>query len=208
MNHGVDGYRKGCRCDECKSAKRNSARKYKLSLQNLPLDDPRHGKISTAKAGCKCEKCLQAIVDYKLRNLNSLSAHGTLNGYGYGCRCVDCRKAQADHMQAYYLSTLEASRNRVKVKEQRRRAKKTGLDCGCVTRKRLEDLFIIECGLCAYCGLPGSSMDHIIPISRGGPHCISNLRWACQKCNSSKGAKELIEFTNKKIQPIMFCYLT
>lgn len=30
------------------------------------------------------------------------------------------------------------------------------------------------------------SIDHVIPLARGGPHCLANLRPACRRCNSSK----------------------
>jgi 5-methylcytosine-specific restriction endonuclease McrA len=50
--------------------------------------------------------------------------------------------------------------------------------------------------LCAYCG-GGERMtiDHVIPISRGGPHILANLRPACQRCNFSKHKKKLGEWT-------------
>lgn len=31
------------------------------------------------------------------------------------------------------------------------------------------------------------SVDHIIPVSHGGTNEMSNLRWACKSCNSSRG---------------------
>lgn len=43
---------------------------------------------------------------------------------------------------------------------------------------------------CTYCGSAGSGRslhcDHILAVSRGGGHELSNLTTACQKCNSSK----------------------
>lgn len=57
-------------------------------------------------------------------------------------------------------------------------------------------------GLCAYCGsCPDNiTMDHDIPISRGGSHTASNVVPACLKCNSSKGARTATEFILWKIQ--------
>jgi 5-methylcytosine-specific restriction endonuclease McrA len=31
------------------------------------------------------------------------------------------------------------------------------------------------------------TLDHVIPLTRGGAHTASNLRVACRSCNSSKG---------------------
>lgn len=33
-----------------------------------------------------------------------------------------------------------------------------------------------------------ASLDHIIPISKGGPHCEANVQCACLRCNVSKNA--------------------
>jgi len=43
---------------------------------------------------------------------------------------------------------------------------------------------------CAYCGGAGPlERDHIIPLSRGGFHTISNIAPACRFCNASKGSR-------------------
>lgn len=42
---------------------------------------------------------------------------------------------------------------------------------------------------CAYCGGPGGSIDHIVPLARGGTNDRSNLASACIPCNSAKGAQ-------------------
>jgi 5-methylcytosine-specific restriction endonuclease McrA len=40
---------------------------------------------------------------------------------------------------------------------------------------------------CWMCGGEAGTVDHVIPLAAGGPHCLSNLRPACRSCNSSKG---------------------
>jgi Pyruvate/2-oxoacid:ferredoxin oxidoreductase delta subunit len=45
---------------------------------------------------------------------------------------------------------------------------------------------------CIYCGSTENlSLDHIIPLSKGGPDIISNQVYACRSCNSSKGSKDI-----------------
>lgn len=48
---------------------------------------------------------------------------------------------------------------------------------------------------CAYCG--GSqhlSIDHLIPLHRGGEDCGENYVLACRRCNSSKGCKDVVQW--------------
>lgn len=32
-------------------------------------------------------------------------------------------------------------------------------------------------------------LDHVIPVSKGGPHCYANVQTACAPCNLAKGAR-------------------
>lgn len=45
-------------------------------------------------------------------------------------------------------------------------------------------------GHCAYCGKEAElTLDHVIPLSKGGKHSIDNVVPACLHCNDSKGAR-------------------
>lgn len=49
---------------------------------------------------------------------------------------------------------------------------------------------------CAYCGAAEHrsaelEIEHVVPISKGGPHLLSNIVPACTSCNSSKRRQEL-----------------
>lgn len=59
-----------------------------------------------------------------------------------------------------------------------------------------------ELPLCQYCfrlisGKP--TIDHIVPLSRGGKHAKGNLVAACKSCNSSKGSKLLPEWRGMEV---------
>ncbi|WP_245930031.1 HNH endonuclease [Allonocardiopsis opalescens] len=43
-----------------------------------------------------------------------------------------------------------------------------------------------ENGRCAYCERPGDTVDHIVPVSRGGPSDWLNTVLACGPCNNRK----------------------
>lgn len=55
---------------------------------------------------------------------------------------------------------------------------------------------LIEDPYCYYCGcrltLDDSTLDHAIPLSKGGTNEWSNLVLACYECNQDKGDKIII----------------
>jgi 5-methylcytosine-specific restriction endonuclease McrA len=53
---------------------------------------------------------------------------------------------------------------------------------------------------CAYCGKQDCKLqiEHIVPRSKGGSNRASNLALACEKCNQTKGAKNIEDFLKKK----------
>ena len=59
---------------------------------------------------------------------------------------------------------------------------------------RLHDL---DGGDCAYCGEPATCIDHVMPISKGGPNTIDNTVLACTSCNARKAAKLDIDMISR-----------
>lgn len=52
---------------------------------------------------------------------------------------------------------------------------------------------------CAWCGTEENiTVDHVIPLDRGGRHSIGNLQPLCLSCNSSKNNKLMIEWKRYK----------
>lgn len=50
-------------------------------------------------------------------------------------------------------------------------------------------------GECVYCGAKERlSMDHVVPVTRGGSHGVGNIVPACVSCNASKGNSFLMEW--------------
>ncbi len=48
---------------------------------------------------------------------------------------------------------------------------------------------------CTYCGQVGDlTVEHMVPLSRGGPDHPDNAVFVCKRCNSSKGSKRLYEY--------------
>ena len=53
-------------------------------------------------------------------------------------------------------------------------------------------------GRCWYCGvkcpLAAGTLDHRVPVKRGGTTTVANLAWSCRDCNSAKGQHSLAEY--------------
>ena len=61
------------------------------------------------------------------------------------------------------------------------------------SRPSKKTVWLRDKGACQYCdkklSIKESTIDHVIPKSRGGNHSWSNVVIACQKCNQKKGSK-------------------
>ena len=81
------------------------------------------------------------------------------------------------------------------------RAKRRGAE-GSFTIDDINALMEAQAGCCAasWCRRKirdSYSVDHIIPISRGGRNDKTNLQLLCRSCNSSKGPRTMQEWENK-----------
>jgi 5-methylcytosine-specific restriction endonuclease McrA len=79
----------------------------------------------------------------------------------------------------------------------RQRCEKHGVKCENVVPLMVFRRDNFQCQLCGIatdpCATPSHesypTIDHIIPVSRGGPHTYDNVQCACRKCNTRKGTK-------------------
>ena len=95
---------------------------------------------------------------------------------GYVSHCKMCRKAIAVRNQYN-----EKRANRV-----------YGTDDGSINSESLKDLFIPSKNCCV-CDdkmeFNDKTLDHIVPLSKGGRHILSNVMVMCHRCNSAKNNK-------------------
>ena len=71
---------------------------------------------------------------------------------------------------------------------------------GTLTDQDWQDAKVFFNNTCAYCGVDSKlTMDHIIPISKGGKTTPDNIIPACSSCNSSKQAEDVVEWYTKQV---------
>jgi len=102
-------------------------------------------------------------------------------------------EANPERMRKAKAKWAQANPEYARAKEQRRRAQKMGAPSD-FTAEQWDDILAKSDYRCAYCGVRFSektrpTQDHVIPLSKGGPHTASNIVPACRSCNCRKGAK-------------------
>ena len=127
--------------------------------------------------------------------------HGSW-GYQTGCRCDECLAWRDSYYstpemlakrRAYYKDPERRARYRAgeRIRESRREA---ALREAPTTKFSSDDLaarlsMFAGCWICGADLSDGMHVDHVKPLSKGGPHMLSNLRPSCPDCNTRKGAQ-------------------
>ncbi|HET8569104.1 MAG TPA: HNH endonuclease [Candidatus Limnocylindria bacterium] len=104
---------------------------------------------------------------------------------------ADPRKVN-DYQKAWRAAHPELARAYVRLSIHRRRSQIAGEH---ITAKQLFALFEAHGNRCFYCGTTGRmTVDHRVPLSRGGTNSLENLVPACRSCNSMKHDRTDDEF--------------
>ena len=117
-------------------------------------------------------------------------------------------KANSEYRQENYERRIEierASRERNKDKNRpsknARQSVRNRLVSGSKYVIIYKDLKRIYSQPCFNCGsMNNQSLDHRIPLSRGGEHKIGNMLTLCQPCNASKHSRTIMEWKLSKIK--------
>jgi len=104
------------------------------------------------------------------------------------------REKIAEQQKQYYQQYYQENREKFKARSQKRRARKRNA-AGNATAAEIQARFDYHGNQCYYCGCDGKmTIEHRIPLSRGGTHWPANIVPACERCNKSKGVKTEKEF--------------
>lgn len=120
---------------------------------------------------------------------------------GHEPKCRKChRQHERERMAARRYANPEQEAKYRKDYSKARYEKLSRVSDGTVTRDLVAGLRSMATE-CPYCGRSLShankSLDHIVPISKGGTHSADNVLICCKTCNSAKGAKDFDEWISR-----------
>lgn len=173
-------------------------REYQRTLSRRSDLEIQHDREQAHPDGEKsCSRC--GIAKPLISFLAARNRRDGLDSRCRACRRASDRKYRAEHLhevnarqrsydRKHYHTDLGASRAHGRARERRRRVR--DLDA-----MGWPSMLAVYAGMCAYCGVSrADSIDHVIPLSRGGPHATENIIPACFSCNASKNNKTALEF--------------
>lgn len=197
----VGGYKRHLRasedpCEECLEAYRQWYREWaKGNSEKLREQGRRYERANTGKRREKSRRWREANPDhvkkygraYRQANVEALKIRQRAYRQANAERIKERDKTRS---RAYRRTNVEV----VREQERRRRAREAAAPTIPYTAAQLEQrmsMFGGRCWLRIHCdGAPMEQIEHVIALSLGGWHCLSNLRPSCHSCNSAKGNKD------------------
>jgi len=210
----VNGYKYWkCRCEACKTAKSGHARKYRAShretirKQQKAWVEANREHVQDYHRNYRAERrpeLLQRQLEYrKARRVELAAKQREYN--------ANNREAIAEYMRTRYtgdgkfaesarqrvrqwvLDNPERARMNTRLAASRRRARIRNATVVPFTQEQLDQRMAYYGNRCyiktSACTGGFDDIDHVKPISSGGAHMLSNLRPACEPCNSRKHAR-------------------
>lgn len=118
--------------------------------------------------------------------------------YDYRKPCIDC--GQPSYGQRCRACADRTQRFRPDDDPRVRRADREKAAPGLTRRQRdaLMRKWRTSQARCAYCQSPATTMDHIVPLVRGGTNHEGNLAPCCKRCNSSKAGWLISEWRHNR----------
>lgn len=114
-----------------------------------------------------------------------------LQGYSY---CVICNKIFTPKRSNSYYCYSNSCQQEIKKQRQRIKDFRKRSVFGHISEYELFTLFNRD-KKCVYCSSENKlTIDHILPISRGGTNEFHNLVLCCQSCNSKKSNNNVFDF--------------
>lgn len=130
----------------------------------------------------------------RARILTRVKAHAAANRERILAYQADYYAAHTEKVKANVAAYRAAFPERKRHLENRRRVRKVG-NGGSHTLAERQEKFAQLGNACVYCGSAGRlTVDHDVPLARGGTDDISNVLPSCRSCNSRKSTRTAQEY--------------
>lgn len=162
--------------------------------------DSGHGPAATRCIPCSSAHAARADAAWQRRNVGrayrTKAAWAEANRDACRARLRAFYRAHPERYRAYQIANADRVRGWKRDRENRRRARKASVASEVFTSQEIFDRDRWVCGICQQVVDPSirwpdgrsASLDHVLPISRGGPHTRANVQLAHLSCNMQKGA--------------------
>lgn len=188
LEHGTyEMFKQGkCRCDGCRFAQQERRRLIKREYKRRRYqENPEIQREATRRWQ---EKNREYSV-IKAREWN------TKNREQYNANMRAWREKNKEKVAANNKKWREENPGGRKIYDHRRRDAAIKNGKFKITVREWNRMIARYNGCCAYCGSSEKiTMDHVVPLSRGGRHSIGNVLPACFSCNVRKNAKFIVEW--------------
>ena len=158
--------------------------RYEVELWRLKL-----GRGTTCSRACSYRLRVQSPLRLAVRGTpRTTPEHQRLRKQRNGAAYRGRHRAKLAAQQAAYI---RAHPEIMYMAQERRRARKMQAPVCDFTRQQWRAMKDLYGHCCAYCcqQFARLTMDHIVPLSRGGGHTWVNIVPACHSCNARKGTK-------------------
>lgn len=194
----ADGLRPDCK--DCVNARRRERRR-----RNQERDEPKVKRTEKYCSDCSTTKPISEFY----RDEASPDKHNYICKSCQAKRQKDWRERNREQIRERKREYYEENKEWIKeyVKEwrrengkgteywQKRRAWKLNAPKSDLTDEQWEEVLDAYDHSCAYCSSTEDiTQDHLIPLSRGGSHTITNVIPACRSCNARKGDSTALEY--------------
>jgi hypothetical protein len=184
-------------CKDCSSVI-NKERREKYPDKYKQYNKQRKNKPKIILKSKNCNKCgIEKDIKEFYKDCNTKD--------GYCTKCKVCKREYVwkpeNRLRAKQTNKIWKKNNSEKIELYSLNRRTFGKQALTIpfTHEQWEQRMSMWGGRCAYCGCcfdedHPMQKDHVIPLSKGGPHILANLRPACSRCNNSKGIKSLKEW--------------
>lgn len=138
----------------------------------------------------KCKACFRLYQRENRKRIREVKRayyeekHATIYAYSKAWR-----RANPDKVAEFNRAYRDRNPGIVSKVYANKQAKHYGVD-GELTKEDVDNLFNTY-PYCLACGADERTVDHVIPLSKGGPNTFDNLQTLCLSCNSKKHAKTI-----------------